>query len=220
MNTLLENSIVGERFGHLVVIGPSFNISRFVKGSRRHELFCVCQCDCGALVAMSISKLRTRARVCTIHCKLRHPKPRGPSVDGVLYQVWNGMRQRCHNPNTRAYRNYGGRGIRVCREWLQCYALFEVWALANGWRKELEIDRRDNDGNYEPDNCRFVDRATNCRNRRTTRMITAFGETKTAMEWAGDSRCVVSPQLLSRRIRDGWVAEEAIAIAKASSADC
>lgn len=80
-----------------------------------------------------------------------------------LYQVWYNMRNRCDNPKSTYYDRYGGRDIRVCGEWCS-FEPFKTWALMNGWRRDLEIDRCDNDGPYSPANCRFVTRTANVRN--------------------------------------------------------
>lgn len=83
-----------------------------------------------------------------------------------LYWRWLAMVQRCRNPNNQAFANYGGRGIRVYTEWMN-YLAFHKWAMSNGYKEELEIDRRDNDGDYCPSNCRFVTRSANDQNRRS-----------------------------------------------------
>lgn len=80
-----------------------------------------------------------------------------------LYRRWIDMRNRCSNPNNVSWKRYGGRGIRVCADW-DDYTVFKSWALANGFSPELQLDRRDNDGPYSPENCRWVDRTTNIRN--------------------------------------------------------
>lgn len=100
-----------------------------------------------------------------------------------LYWCWKAIKQRCLNLRCRAYHNYGGRGITVCDEWLE-FEPFLAWALAAGWKKGLEIDRIDNDGNYSPENCRFVTRVVNGNNRRTNVHITANGATHTIAEWS------------------------------------
>jgi len=87
-----------------------------------------------------------------------------------LYGVWRGMLTRCYNPNTKCYHRYGGRGIGVCNEWRLSFSSFKAWALEAGYdyakpRQEQTIDRIDNDGNYEPSNCRWVSLAENLRNR-------------------------------------------------------
>lgn len=116
-----------------------------------------------------------------------------------LYRVWYDMKRRCSNPAYHSYHRYGGRGIVVCREWAESYAAFFHWAVANGWKKGLQIDRRDNDGHYGPDNCRFVDKQTNLRNR-SGRTFEALGEAKTLTEWANDPRCPVPRRTLHYRI--------------------
>jgi hypothetical protein len=76
------------------------------------------------------------------------------------------MKQRCYNKNLVRYSDYGGRGIRICDTWMASFQEFYDWAIANGWQAGLQIDRIDNDGNYEPDNCRFVTPQVNSMNRR------------------------------------------------------
>lgn len=85
-----------------------------------------------------------------------------------LYNVYSSMKQRCTNPNRWNYKNYGGRGITICKEWMINYVFFRDWAISNGYQYGLELDRIDNNGNYESSNCRFVTTAENCRNRRST----------------------------------------------------
>lgn len=101
-----------------------------------------------------------------------------------LYRVWNGMICRCETPSSGGYENYGGRGIMVCDEWRHDFVAFKEWAMANGWKKGLHIDRKDNDGNYSPDNCRFVTAAVNARNKRSSRFIEFKGETLLLADWS------------------------------------
>lgn len=100
-----------------------------------------------------------------------------------LYRCWEAIRQRCNNPNAQAYHNYGGRGITYCDEW-EKFKPFCEWALAHGWKKCLDIDRIDNDGNYTPGNCRWVTRRENVNNRRKTIHLTVCDETKPLTMWA------------------------------------
>jgi hypothetical protein len=81
------------------------------------------------------------------------------------------MLVRCYNPENNNYHNYGGRGIRVCDEWRQSRDAFKNWAIANGWERGLQIDRIDNDGDYEPGNCMFTTGVWNSRKRRTSRLV-------------------------------------------------
>ena len=90
----------------------------------------------------------------------------GHKLSGTrIYRVWASMKDRCSNKNTSAFKNYGGRGITLCEEW-KSFTLFNNWALSHGYKENLQIDRINNDGNYCPENCRFVTHAQNCRNTR------------------------------------------------------
>ena len=106
-----------------------------------------------------------------------------------LYNVWQGMKQRCYNPNSIKYKNYGARGITVCDEWKNNFINFYNWAIQNGYdetktRKEQSLDRINNNKNYEPSNCRWVSQKVNCRNRNNNVIIEYNGETKTVAEWS------------------------------------
>ena len=90
-----------------------------------------------------------------------------------LYEIWHHMKQRCYNPKSTGYKNYGGRGITVCTEWLgkeNGFINFRDWAIQNGYKEELQIDRIDNNGNYSSDNCRWVTHQENSQNKRTTKL--------------------------------------------------
>ena len=91
-----------------------------------------------------------------------------------LYKVWKGIKRRCYNSHEKKYHRYGGRGIIVCDEWKENYLIFKQWAVENGYKKGLQIDRINNDGNYEPDNCRFVTNTENARNKSQTILSMQF----------------------------------------------
>ena len=146
------------------------------------------QCACGNEFVAQPSSCSGRCRKCgydylssvqTIHGE-------SPSEDkkaSRLYRIWLGIKQRCTNTNTSDYAYYGKRGISVCNEWLD-YTAFKTWALSNGYSDNLTIDRIDVNGNYEPDNCRWITQKEQCRNKRTNSFITYNGQTKTLAEWA------------------------------------
>jgi hypothetical protein len=119
------------------------------------------------------------------------------------------MHQRCNDPNRESYQWYGALGIRVCAAW-SSFTKFKNWAEDNGYRRGLTLERIDNSGNYSPRNCKWATRKEQARNRRTSKRITAFGETKVLAAWAEDPRCSVKAVTLGRRIDTGWRAEEAI----------
>jgi hypothetical protein len=127
-----------------------------------------------------------------------------------LYRVWWCMHHRCKTKNHWGYKNYGGRGIKVCTEW-KYFEPFQDWALSHGYTDELQLDRINNNKGYSPVNCRFTTPKENSNNRRDNLWITAFGDTKTISGWLDDSRCVVSRAVLrSRVVYYLWPTEKAI----------
>ena len=117
-----------------------------------------------------------------------------------IYNIWKKMNQRCININCQEYKNYGGRGISVCSQWT-IFDNFRTWALNNNYCNDLMLDRKDNNGNYEPDNCRWVDRLVQNNNQRSNVKITAWGETKNIAEWSRDQRCKVTKGGLENRFK-------------------
>lgn len=128
-----------------------------------------------------------------------------------LFNVLSKMHYRCENENHSEYKNYGGRGISVCEEWSMDNAeAFISWAKQNGWRQGLEIDRIDNSRGYSPDNCRFVSRKENCRNRRSNKKVVVNGEEMLLCE-AIERFCVVSKdQFELRYYHRKWPLEKAL----------
>lgn len=116
-----------------------------------------------------------------------------------LFNVLHCMHYRCENENHSQYKDYGAKGIKVCDEWSMDNAeAFISWALEHGWKKGLEIDRIDNTKGYSPDNCRFVTRKENCRNRRSNKQVVINGQEMLLCE-AIEKYCVVSEQLFEQR---------------------
>ena len=99
-----------------------------------------------------------------------------------IYWAWKSMKQRCLNPRCSAYKNYGARGITICEEWME-FEPFCEWALQNGHKRGLDLDRRDNSGGYSPENCRWITRRENTNNRRKTLFIEVDGLRKPRTEW-------------------------------------
>ena len=125
-----------------------------------------------------------------------------------LKQIWDKMLTRCYCPSKgRTYQRYGGRGISVCDEWRAGFDFFRDWALSNGYEEDLELDRIDNDGNYQPDNCHFVSRKDNNRNRRNCRLITFDGKQKCISAWAEELD--IKYDTLQKRFYRGWSVERA-----------
>lgn len=126
-----------------------------------------------------------------------------------LYRIYNTIKQRLDNPRHDMFRHYGGRGIALCEEWQDDPLAFVTWALANGYRQGLSIDRIDVDGDYSPQNCRWADAKTQSRNRRYNRMITHNGETRCMADW-GEITGIPPQNIAVRLDRCGWSVERAL----------
>lgn len=100
-----------------------------------------------------------------------------------IYWAWKAMKQRCNNPKCEAYRNYGARGIKVCEEWNR-FEPFLEWCIQNGYKKGLDLDRKNNNGDYTPENCRWISRKENLNNRRNTVYLTVCGKKLPETVWA------------------------------------
>jgi len=127
-----------------------------------------------------------------------------------LYRMWKGLKNRCLNPFSDDYVYYGSRGISVSPIWENNPVAFCNWARANGYRKGLQLDRIDNDGDYTPQNCRFITAKLNSNNTRKNIWRTAFTESKTLAQWAEDTRCKVKYATLYYRVNSGWAMEKAL----------
>lgn len=189
-------------------------------GNRQRVRFSPCRCDCGAEREVLSSALRGGnstscgcARSDMMKARAVHGDAARINGRARLHNTWTAMKQRCFNPNAEKYLDYGGRGITVCSEWLE-YPKFREWALANGYADDLQIDRIDNNGSYEPGNCRFVTRPQNQRNRRVCKLFEAFGETKNLEDWLKDPRCTVTDPSLRKRLRKGMSFEDALSLPK------
>lgn len=131
-----------------------------------------------------------------------------------LYGIRLKMIERCTDASFERYKDYGGRGIRVCQEWLDDYDAFADWAKENGYQLGLTIDRIDNDGDYEPSNCRWITRREQNRNKRTNKLIEYRGEVKPLVVWCEELGLRYDP--IHNRIEKGWDVERAFNVPLAS----
>lgn len=160
-----SHDLSGMKFGRLTVIARSQE-----RTSDGHVKW-VCRCSCGNIKAIHGNNMKygsTRSCGCLV-AELNRVKAEANKIHGEnaynsrLYRIWSNMKSRCRDKTQHSYRRYGGRGIRVCKSWAESYLSFRSWALTYGYRNDLTIHRKDNDGNYCPDNCAWISRAENTR---------------------------------------------------------
>lgn len=197
--------LTGQKFGRLTAI------ERVGRDSCNHALW-KCLCDCGNYTTAGSNSLKSgntkscgclnleRATERIVRYNFRHGE-----TGTRLWRIWSGMISRCESPSTAENKYYQGKGIAVCNAW-HAYENFKNWALKNGYRDDLTIDRIDLNGNYEPSNCRWATKVEQAENRSSTRLFTVNGETHSLSGW---SRCVgLNPNAIGHAIA-GKTDEEA-----------
>lgn len=162
--------LTGKQFGRLTVIKRNGTYISPKKTSRSPRWLCIC--DCGREVNITGRDLKrgsTKSCGC-LKAEIVKIASKTHGLEGTrIYQVWRAMKERCYLPTDKRYKNYGGRGIKVCDEWKDNFQAFYDWAITNGYKEELlpsgrnkwSIDRIDSDGNYEPSNCRWISLSEN-----------------------------------------------------------
>ena len=205
-------NIIGERYNKLLVIeevGKQGNCRMFK-----------CLCDCGNTTIVSMNNIRS-GKIVSCGCnKLKKLLLRSTTHNQRhthLYEIWKTLKQRCYNPKNQNYKNYGARGIKVCDEWKDDFEAFYKWSYSNGYtcdnhnkdeKSKLTIDRIDVNGNYEPSNCRWVNRKEQANNMRHTKHITINGQTHCIAEWCRIYN--ICRATYQSRIKRGMTPEEAL----------
>lgn len=193
--------MIGERFGRLVVIALG------ASGSRTTKKKWICACDCGGRTITNTYSLRAgKTRSCGCYqIELSTKHGQSGIRSSPTYRSWKSMRVRCSNQKIPAYKNYGGRGIAVCQRWDS----FIAFLADMGERPEgTTLDRRNNDGDYDPDNCRWATKSEQAKNRRNARRISFQGATLSLSDW--DSKIRASVGTIRHRLKNGWSIEKAI----------
>lgn len=196
------NSYIDKKYNMLTVIGIAD------RRPKDKQWYLFCECDCGNTIRATPYQLKS-GRIKSCGC-LRHMSP--AYIDGKtnhpLYGTWFQMISRCENTNAIHYDRYGGRGIKVCEEWHDFWKFVE-WSDSVGGRPDgYTIDRINNDGDYEPSNCRWADFETQSYNKSSNVFLTYKGKTLTIKEWSIITG--INHQTLLNRINRGWSADDAI----------
>lgn len=200
----MKDEIIGKKFGRLLVIERADDYISATGGA--HQKY-RCICDCGnqpEVLKEHLVSGKTKSCGCL---RKENGKSTHREIHTRLYRIWGNMCNRCANPNNPAWDRYGGRGITVCNEWKD-YKCFSMWAKSNGYADYLTIDRINNNGGYNPSNCRWVDDLTQANNKRNNHLVEYNGKTMTIAEW---SRFLGIPyKALHRRIVElKWTIERA-----------
>ena len=164
MRAIDHKEIIGHRFGELIVLDYA--------GKTKEKKYFLCRCDCGKMTKVALSHLRTGS-IKSCGCQIGKVASKRNRTHGQthtrLYRIWAGMKTRCSNKNIKCFKYYGGRGITVAEEW-NTFEPFRDWSLSHGYNDDLTIDRIDVNGNYSPQNCRWIPFAEQSKNRRNVKM--------------------------------------------------
>lgn len=201
--------LTGMRFGRLYI--------KEFAGYKNRRAVWLCRCDCGnekIIIGKNILNGKSQSCGClridqTVERFTKHGlRSQNNDQTEKLYGVWKSMKARCYNKNQTEYNRYGGRGITVCDEWREDYSAFREWSFSNGYKEGLTIDRIDNDGNYCPNNCRWITQTEQCRNKSTNVFLEYNGTVYILKDLA--DMVGVDRKKLKRRIDKGMTIEEAI----------
>lgn len=175
-----------------------------------------CQCQCGAFVPRVLVRSLLTGNTKSCGCYNRHLTTQRNQKHGYktrqagasrLYSIWSDMRRRCNNPTRKGAENYALKHIRVCDEWND-FAVFQTWALAHGYTDTMTIERHDNAKGYSPENCSWIPKAEQSKNRDSNHYITFQGKTLTLTDWAKELN--INRSTLSGRFSRGWSIEQAL----------
>lgn len=192
----------GKRYGKITVLERAEN--------RGNHTMWKCKCDCGNYTVTGASELVSGTTKSCGCLKYESRNSTHRLAKTKLYGIWSKMKDRCLNKNSPAYKWYGKRGICIYQEWLDDFMNFYNWAMDNGYKEGLSIERIDVNGNYEPKNCRWIPLKEQALNTRITKFITYKGQTKTVSEWCEITG--IKKTTMLNRIRLGFTPEECIEI--------
>ncbi len=200
----------------VIVKGQVFNMMTIieeVENKKKQRQF-LCKCECGH-IGKHVLVLLVNGQTKSCGCLRKKTFLERNTKHGIsrkkLYTILLAIKQRCLNVNNKNYHRYGGRGIELCDEWKNSVELFYNWALENGYKEGLSIDRIDNNGNYCPENCRWVSMHVQSRNTRSNVFIEFNGERLCIQDWA--NKLEITSCTLKKRIKN-WGLEKALTTPK------
>lgn len=206
--------LIGKTFSRLKVIDKAEN---YVSPSGAKMKRWLCKCECGNTTICATTHLKSgHTKSCGCYARETSMQNGLKKKHGLkntrLYRIWQQMKTRCCNPKYEYFSSYGGRGIKVCDEWLDKdgFVRFYEWSMSHGYADDLTIDRIDVNGNYCPENCRWATMKEQSKNKRNTPFVTYKGTVKTLAEWAEVTG--IKYQTLFCRYKSGKTPEEILKI--------
>lgn len=200
-----SKDLVGQKFGRALVISRS--------GSRNGRVYWFCACDCGKkfeTITASLTGGKTTSCGCYRHERERDANIKHGKTNSRIYRIYNLMKNRCYNHNVPRYKNYGARGIRVCDDWLgeDGFIAFNNWAILNGYNDDLTIERIDVNGNYCPENCKWIRKEEQAKNKTSNVIIEIDDKKQILSEWCKEFN--IEYGLAHERMYNGWNAIDAL----------
>lgn len=201
---------IGQKYGRLIVM-------KYLYTNERRKAVWLCKCECGNYIEVPSERLATgNTKSCgCLHSDTskerakelieKHTKYKNNNEKKIA-NAFRQMKHRCYNPKCKAYKNYGARGIKICQEWLDDFSKFYKWSIENGYNESLSIDRIDVNGNYDPNNCRWVTNLQQQNNKRNNKYIEFNGEKHTYAEWGRILNIPAST--IAGRVRNGCTIEK------------
>lgn len=196
-------NIIGNKYNKLTVL----NFEKKELRKNRWRYFYKCQCECGKIVVVNRDNI-VSGKTKTCGCSRKEVNIKHNLCHSRIYKIYNDMKKRCYNENSKSYKSYGERGIIICKEWLNDFINFYNWSIKNGYADNLSIDRIDVNGNYEPNNCRWATQKEQANNTRRNRYLTYKGETHTISEWSDIFN--LKSGTIRARLAHGYTPEQAL----------
>ena len=202
----LKNDLTSKQFGRLTVLS-------FQGRNKQYDSLWSCSCECGNSKVIRGGVLKNgHTRSCG--CLQKESTSMSRTTHGLikenfkLYKVWIGIKQRCNNPKSSSFNDYGGRGISICEKWESKFEDFHYWAISKGYKEGLTIERVNPNGNYEPTNCIWIPKKEQSNNRTSSVVISYQGITENASYWSEKTK--IPSNVITQRIRRGWSEEKTL----------